>query len=322
VNLSKGASGVPKPIRVAADAVSVGTLVSDLDDEEKTREHEETKRLLYVALTRARDRLYLASVQKEPDERPGRGSLATVLPSSVNAIFARAAAGTDDEIAWSGSSGAPHRFRVCRRADESTEAVRGASIISVDPDRFGPPAADGEILRVSVTADIGAQDGPQALARSDAPDGDEALAGTLVHRLFQGWAPGRFADDEPRAALRAEALIRSDERAAAADAGRAARRVAALWLQLAARADVVELLVSGERLYEVPFSLVRGHDPSRVLRGIIDCLVLRPDGSVAIVEFKTGRPSPAHDRQLDVYLQAVRAIYPGTPVTGRLIYPA
>ena len=46
----------------------------------RRREREETKRLLYVALTRARDRLYLGTVAQGWWIQPGRGSLAEVLP--------------------------------------------------------------------------------------------------------------------------------------------------------------------------------------------------------------------------------------------------
>ncbi len=75
VNLAKGASGPPRPVRVTVDSqdepsVSVGPFVSDTDEAEKERERHETRRLLYVALTRARDRLYLASTLKEGAVRP------------------------------------------------------------------------------------------------------------------------------------------------------------------------------------------------------------------------------------------------------------
>jgi hypothetical protein len=39
-----------------------------------------------------------------------------------------------------------------------------------------------------------------------------------------------------------------------------------------------------------------------------------------ILEFKTGRPSPSHQRQLDLYVEAVKALFPGAPVVGRLVY--
>ena len=63
VNLSRGTGNRRHPIRVAAaDAgdevsVSVGDFESESDEGQAAMEREETKRLLYVALTRARDRL-------------------------------------------------------------------------------------------------------------------------------------------------------------------------------------------------------------------------------------------------------------------------
>ena len=75
VNLAKGASGFPKPVRVSGEEVSVGPFVSESDDEERFREREETKRLMYVALTRARDRLYVGTVLKDGEFAIGRGSL-------------------------------------------------------------------------------------------------------------------------------------------------------------------------------------------------------------------------------------------------------
>jgi RecB family endonuclease NucS len=42
---------------------------------------------------------------------------------------------------------------------------------------------------------------------------------------------------------------------------------------------------------------------------------------MVVVEFKTGAPSPSHDLQLETYVRAVRAMYPETAVTGRIVYP-
>jgi len=108
VNLARGASGPPDPIRVVADgeggqpSVSVGPFVSDTDEAERDREKHETRRLLYVALTRARDRLYLSSMLKDRSLVPGRGSLAEVLPDSFKHLFNHAATG------YLGSNGGFH----------------------------------------------------------------------------------------------------------------------------------------------------------------------------------------------------------------------
>jgi len=64
------------------------------------REREETKRLLYVALTRARDRLYLSGSVGSNGFRPTRGALAEVLPEPVRALFGRAALHADRVLSW------------------------------------------------------------------------------------------------------------------------------------------------------------------------------------------------------------------------------
>ena len=73
------------------------------------------------------------------------------------------------------------------------------------------------------------------------------------------------------------------------------------------------LLESGaSRIHQLPFSY-RGRRPTRprVLRGTIDCLIRQPDGSIVVLEFKTGTPSREHVDQLDLYVRAARALFPG-----------
>jgi len=94
----------------------------------------------------------------------------------------------------------------------------------------------------------------------------------------------------------------------------------AAWRTMRTRGDVIELLGGGEVRYEVPFSFMEPGS-ARLLRGTIDCLVRRPDGRVTIVEFKTGRPRPVHERQLNIYLEAARRLFPHASIDGRLIYP-
>jgi ATP-dependent exoDNAse (exonuclease V) beta subunit len=79
----------------------------------------------------------------------------------------------------------------------------------------------------------------------------------------------------------------------------------------------VALLGSGRCSYEVPFSWRAG---DVILRGTIDCLVEGDDGSITVIEFKTGAVRETHERQLDIYLRAARALYPQTRVEGALIY--
>jgi ATP-dependent helicase/nuclease subunit A len=114
VNIGKGSGGNRDDIRVfpapfvddehedgePSVSISDHENASDRDDDEK--EHEETKRLLYVALTRARDRLYLAGTVAGGKLALQRGSIGRVLPASLTA--AMAAPSEAGEISWPGGS--------------------------------------------------------------------------------------------------------------------------------------------------------------------------------------------------------------------------
>ena len=96
VNMGRGTGGPRPPIRVADDggrnaSVAIADYQSEADEDLQARDREESKRLLYVALTRARDRLYLSTTVKDGACRMGRGSLGDVLPSSIRAMFIAAA---------------------------------------------------------------------------------------------------------------------------------------------------------------------------------------------------------------------------------------
>ncbi|MBW8714041.1 MAG: PD-(D/E)XK nuclease family protein, partial [Acidobacteria bacterium] len=306
------------------------------DEDEKSRESEETKRLLYVALTRARDRLYLASVLKDGRIAPGRGSLAEVLPDSVKALFGRTHALPDplEPLIWTANSGRTFAFRMCREVarDERTRPGDTREPPSVD-DNFGSIADSREVPRVSVTSSV-ALDADDLQPESIGIDSDDAFVGTLMHRLLQ--FGGSLSADAPTDELVAftSTLVTSADRASVADFDAVQRRAVAVWRSIVCQPDVARLLERGERFYEVPFSIVlpvngddsepvtRDQRPGRVLRGTIDCLIRQADGSLTVLEFKSGRPRQSHQEQLDIYVRAARSVFPDVPVTGRLIYPA
>ena len=57
-----------------------------------------------------------------------------------------------------------------------------------------------------------------------------------------------------------------------------------------------------------------------ILRGTFDCLIHRRDGGITVLELKTGKPAAEHDQQLEMYVTAAKAMYPGMPVEGMLVY--
>ena len=69
-----------RPTPTGEPSVAIADYQSEADEDAQARDREETKRLLYVALTRARDRLYLSATVQDGMCRMGRGSLGEVLP--------------------------------------------------------------------------------------------------------------------------------------------------------------------------------------------------------------------------------------------------
>jgi len=70
-----------------AASVAIADYQSEADEDAQARDREESKRLLYVAMTRARDRLYLSAALKEGACRFGRGSLGEVLSAAIKGRF-------------------------------------------------------------------------------------------------------------------------------------------------------------------------------------------------------------------------------------------
>jgi ATP-dependent helicase/nuclease subunit A len=321
VNLARGTGNRRDPVRVMPEngdeqavSVSVGDFQSDADEDGDAREREETKRLLYVALTRARDRLYLGAVLKDGRLQPGRGSLAEVVPATLRALFEEAITAAGHDIAWRASSGAAHRFRVCEADRPEVTDVSGTPTRHVDRvDDFSPLEIGRSVARMNVT-EVGAA--ARTATRAAGGDSDR-LVGTLVHRLLDrhGLDPAIDAAGVLHSLL---SLIEPSELVDVIDLEDLARRTAAAYRATCGRADVQALCASGERLHEVPFTM---NTDQGIVRGTIDCLVRRGDGAITILEFKTGRPRPEHQQQLELYAQAAKRLFPGAVVDGLLVYP-
>jgi ATP-dependent helicase/nuclease subunit A len=333
VNLSRGTGGGRRAIRVVSEAgtgqawLSVGDFQSEADEDAKAKDREETKRLLYVALTRARDRLYLASEVKEARWRAFGGSLGDILPAGIKARFEAASLTPPPETTeWTALSGQTHVFRVCPpvASHSTTESPRmgsdpGTPATGSDPEAIFEPLEDPYALpRVAVTAVLAAAPGEQP--RDERAASSRNLAGTLVHRLFercgtalaQGRDTSSLGDELAR-------LLQDGDAIDADDIDEVLARASDAYLALCRQPALLRALEAGDAMFEVPFS-VRPASAQTILRGTFDCLVRRHDGGITILELKTGRPSPEHEQQLSLYLTAARALFPGTPVEGKLVY--
>ena len=120
VDLGRGTGTAGAAVRVATDTagdpwVSVWPYKTPADQEERLRDLEETKRLLYVAATRARDRLYLSAVINEAGSITSNlGSLAEALPEPFVDLMARCSVTAGETLHWTGESGLSHRLAIVR----------------------------------------------------------------------------------------------------------------------------------------------------------------------------------------------------------------
>ena len=331
VNVTRGTGSRRAPMRVTAGigvddvSVSVGSFQSQSDEDEAALEREETKRLLYVALTRARDRLYLGAVTKDGVLQPARGSLAEVLPRTLVEQLSGAAS-SGQPIRWTASSGRAHSFVVCG------SACREAELPPSEPETLTETALgpDDDFRPLEVSLRAVEQPTPTASAEGSA---SSRLRGVLVHRLIQRFGfPSSPPDDEhiAPAGWQVEQLIRSDEKDELIGDEALIDDAMGAYRDLAAQPEVLRLYRTGQALHEVPFLLAID---GATLRGTIDCLIcpiplaiplVDTDDdaarSVTVLEFKTGRARPEHQSQVAMYRLAAEALFPGAVVDARLVY--
>ncbi len=325
VNLTRGTGGVPPPLRVVAGdsgdepIVGVARYEPGATQAEQVREREESKRLMYVAVTRARERLYLsAALPGQARVVAGPGSLASVCPPSLLEAIGASRAGPEP-VSWQGADHV-HALRVCAAvplAGAGRPVAATVPVSAVVPVSLQPLATQPRMPRVRVTElAAGGRAGGGAPTARPAVD-VELVTGRAVHRLLARAEAG--ADD---ASLRASVVsdLDPDERHAIEDVDAFAGDVVAMVRDVWQDPSLRQVLGSPAARFEVPIVFRHGQgSETRLVRGTIDCLVPRAD-DLLVLEFKTGRPQPAHRRQLALYVDAVQAMRPQTPVTGRLVY--
>jgi ATP-dependent helicase/nuclease subunit A len=308
------------------------------------REAEEEGRLVYVAATRAKRRLLLSgtfnpnSLAAEPI---GRKPISHQL---IRSLLGGDPAERDVELPAAEVEGAPSgsiRVRVSEPGPgvgaellvprESKPVVAEAADAEPPLGRpEAPPALIGGLsysalsefercgYRFYVERVLGISEPEGALTGGDGePESRRRFGpGVAVHSLLEWSARNRWRDpgtERAAAALREQGLEGSDEQTE-----RALELVGA-WLDSSLREQL-----DGARLSaEVPFVLSVG---GTLVRGSIDLLAERPDGSIAVVDYKTDRlgdrdPLEAAERyrvQRDLY--ALAAAARGAPVETAYVF--
>ena len=323
VELARGTGGASPAIRVVGDrgdgvpAVSIAPFRSVADDDQRARDREETKRLLYVATTRARDRLYLAATRTDGEVKIGTGSLAAVLSESLAETLFTASSDVA-EVRWAADHSKGHLLRCVGRAPKADARAVAADGLSADVDDLLGPWRSVPVLRRARVTEIVDSD------RTAMPNServlDRSVVGSLVHRLLQRSAEsGRGADEDIKDKI--SNLMTDDERSRD-DCAQLVSEAEAVFRRALLREEVVAL-IDGDSEFEFPFSMRRDDIDTAgdvVVRGTIDCLRRWPDGRLTVVEIKTGNEQPQHEQQLGIYVDATRALFPDVVVDGTVVY--
>jgi ATP-dependent helicase/nuclease subunit A len=284
-------------------------LKSQIEEQDRL-DREEHWRLLYVAMTRAEERLYIGGALGPADRNgPPQSSWYAACQASIEALGCH----------WQDD---PHWGRSCRYGDAELAAR------AVPATEEGRPAAVPGWLRAPAPVEARP---PRPLAPSSSGEDDvanpppspelraAAERGRLLHQLFErlpAVAP------EERGRLADAWLERS---AGVADAGLRRRLVtdACAIISDPRWAD----LFGADALAEAPIAAVT--PDGTVIAGTADRLLVRPD-RVRVVDFKTGRTVPltvseipaAHLRQMALYVAALEVIFPDRQVDAGLLYTA
>ncbi len=277
---------------------------------------EEYNRLLYVALTRAEDRLIVCGWQRTKTE-PGYAALSWY--DLVQRGFDRLGATAEEDGVRSLSTPQtrPPEADAARQAPVPATplpAWAGAAPVW----RAAPPPVEPAIPRpLAPSRPEGAQHGPPPAAAAPLaardPHGARFARGLAVHTLLQH-LPDIPAAERPAAALRH--LRASYPKTEAA-------RIAAEVLAVMDHPDLGALFGPTSRA-EVPLTGLIGQ---QVIGGVMDRIAVLP-GQILMADFKTSREPPenpadapvAYLRQMAAYRAVLRGVFPGRAITCVLIW--
>ncbi|MGQ9370926.1 double-strand break repair helicase AddA [Azospirillum sp. ST 5-10] len=279
------------------------------------RRDQEYRRLLYVALTRAEDRLYVCGWQGKKD--PSEGCWYRLVEEAMRDVgaphdFDFTALGPDG---WAGPGWRLADAQIVPPRDDGAGGVVEAGGHALPPWVAAAAAAEPEPSRPLTPSRPDAAE-PAVRSPLGGDDGQHFRRGTLVHRLLQTLP--ELAPDARAAACRRYLAGRAHELTPAQQ-----EEIAAETLAVLADPAFGHLFGPGSRA-EVP---VVGVVLGRALAGQIDRLAVT-DEAVWIADYKTNRPPPrtldgvpaVYVRQMAAYRAALAAVYPGRAVRCVLVW--
>jgi len=288
----------------------LGGSIADAAAAAAAREREEHWRLLYVALTRAEERLVIGgALGPRAKGVPPEASWYLAVERAMEAL----GADIQDDVHW---GGARHYRGVIETLPRRARKSRTLLPVIREPDWLRRPApVEAKPPRPLAPSAIGLD------LVADPPPGpallEAARRGQLLHALFE-----RLPAVPPQ--RRREAGEKWLIGSAGIEAALAAELVAQACgiISDPAFAD----LFSDEALAEAPIAAVVGQE---VVAGTVDRLLVTSD-RVRIIDFKTGRRVPSsldavpehHIIQMAAYVAALEVVFPDRPIEAALLYSA
>jgi len=268
--------------------------------EEETLDLAEHWRLLYVALTRARERLVIAGARKK-----------TAVPDSWHArveqamIAIGATLGDDGKLLFEAKGDAP---RARRRVDQRPVIELPQWLRAMAPEEERPPRP---------LAPSGGNEDRTPYPPPMPGEVDAARRGVVLHSLFE-----RLPGVEPEKRL--AAADRWLERSAGIDSVALRASYAATVCDIIEHSDFKDIF-GDNSLAEAPIAAVL--EDGQVVAGTVDRLLVT-ETMVRVIDYKTGMSVPAneaaipaaHRRQMLAYTAALKAIFPGRTVEAALLY--
>lgn len=277
----------------------VDSAMALLEEEELRRQREEEVRVLYVAMTRPKERLLLlgnaswkGSTFSEYLDRAG-----SISPSALPVDSVRRGLGRRRRAAWRPPD--PRRLAAAWRRRRRLEK-KGAEPLRASPPSGGP--------RTSAPSSSGS-----ARTRAEA-----AFLGRLAHEVLERWD---FAANRPLRGGTLGALIRRRADVLARErpgigVKKARAECSAMLRRFLRSGDARELSRAVILGREVPFMY---HYRGRIVRGVMD-VVYRMGDRLIVGDYKTDRGSgAAHARQGSVYVRAVEAALGGRRPSFKVI---
>ncbi len=285
---------------------------AQLHEDAKEEARREYRRLLYVAMTRARDRLYVSGWENKRGRT--EGCWYDLMEPAIMEI-AEEWETPEGETLW--------RIANPQTAEPDGGGAVGESKTETAPPPWtlAPPAPEPEPAK-PLTPSRPSEDEPPVISPLGEDDGARFKRGLLIHRLLQSLPD--LPESEREAAARAFL-----DRPALGLGKAEAEEMLTEALRVLADPEHQGLFGPGS-LAEVPVTGTIGTEGSLwTLSGQVDRLLVTED-AVTVIDFKTNRPppetedqvAPVYLRQMASYREVLRRVYPDRPVHAVLLWTA